>query len=123
MKSTEKRVKFFKDICFLVVWAHKRHIQLMPIWFHRTPRQQADLYSKGRGIFPDKNRIVTYVDGVKRIGSHQKWLGMDLVVIEKGKILWASPKYDIVGKKWASLGHKWGGNFKRPKGDVGHFQL
>jgi len=121
MTRNEKRAKFFKDISFLIVWAHKRHIHLMPIWYHRTTAQQNELYQKGRGLFPDPKKIVTYCDGYKKRSKHQDWLGIDLVVIEKGKIMWVSLKYSIVGKEWTRRGHVWGGNFKGLS-DEGHFQ-
>jgi len=76
----------------------------MPTWFHRTTRQQNELYQKGRGLFPDKKKIVTYCDGYKRRSKHQDWLAVDIVILVNGKIRWSHPGYKLLGKYWTDRG-------------------
>jgi len=124
MSKTERRVNFFKAISFLIVWAHRRGISIMPICFYRSTEEQNKLYQKGRGLFPDKTKIVTNCDGHEKRSCHQDWIAMDVVIIENDKIVWVSPKYDILGNEWRRRGHIWGGDFKGlGSRDIYHYQL
>lgn len=48
------------------------------IYGHRTPEEQFELYKKGRKlvngvwVIEDKNKIVTYKDGIKDLSKHNK---------------------------------------------------
>ena len=122
MTKTEKRVLLFRDMAFLTIWAYGKEIEFMVIWYHRTDVEQNKQYQKGR-MPPDKKKIVTNCDGYNKRSPHQAWIAIDLVIIENNKLIWVSPKYKILGKKWMEMGRRWGGKFKSLKGDLGHFQL
>jgi len=120
--NTETRVQFFLKLCQLVLWAESSGIRLMVYWYHRTEAQQFELYQKGRTL---SGRIVTNCDGYKKKSLHQRWRAVDLVIIgEDGTLIWeASARYALLGERWKSLGGKWGGDFKTPPVDLGHFEF
>ena len=108
-----RRAEFWNAIAFLQVYARKKGIRLMPIWFHRTVEEQRALFEKGK----------SKCDGKKNKSKHQDWLAMDLVVLDENNIIkWEGKEYKILGDYWEKRGHRWGGNFSGLY-DPYHFEL
>lgn len=122
MTNTEYRVQFSQKLAQLILQAHAGGIRLMPYWIERSAEEQFKLFQQGRTT---PGAIVTNCDGYKKISPHQRWRAADLVIVgEDGKLIWdASARYALLGEMWKSLGGKWGGDFKTPPRDLGHFEL
>jgi len=120
--NTEFRVLFFQKLAQLILWAEASGIRLMPHSLYRSADEQFQLYQKGRTA---PGKIVTNRDGYKKVSSHQRWRAADLVIIgEDGRLHWeASARYALLGERWKNLGGRWGGDFKTPPLDLGHFEL
>jgi peptidoglycan LD-endopeptidase CwlK len=93
-------------------------IDLLVVQGYRTLQEQAALYEAGRG--PDGGEKVT--DARPGSSWHNFRRAYDVAVVEGGKIIWNSPKYNEAGKIGKSLGLLWGGDFKSVRGDLGHFE-
>lgn len=90
-------------------WLHK--IRVMPFWFHRTEKQQAELYAIGRTVETHKKPI-TNCDGIIKISKHQRWLAFDFVIVIDGELQWSRiPAYEKFGKLAKRLGLRWGGDW------------
>ena len=120
--NTEHRVLFFQKLCHFILQAQSGGILLMPYWINRTAEQQFALYQQGRTA---PGKIVTNCDGYKKISRHERWRAGDFVIVDdNGKLIWtATARYELLGEMWRNLGGTWGGDFKTPPRDLGHFEL
>jgi len=109
MAKTEDRVRFFKDICDLIVELKGLGIDFMPTCFYRSPEDQKTLYNLGKS---------------KTLNSaHQDWLAIDFVLVKNGKLIWnEDPGYQKAGEIWESMGHTWGGRWPSLN-DIYHFEF
>lgn len=113
MTNTRKRIIFFVKVAFLIVYARLKDIYLMPFSFYRTAEEQKKLFDEGK----------SKCDGKKKISKHQKWLAIDLVIVNlDDKPIWDYiPEYDVLGKFWKTLGGTWGKDFPELE-DIYHFE-
>ena len=118
---TSRRTEFLKELSHLLSYAEHIGIDLIITSFHRTAKQQVELYAIGRT--KEKNRkIVTKADGVNKKSKHQDWEAVDLCIAIDGKLEWEwTEDYNLLGKFWKRKGHTWGGEWAL--GDIYHFQL
>ena len=79
MTKTEKRISFFRRYCTFYLLALHEGIEILPYSFHRTEKQQHELYKAGKS----KN------DGRKKRSFHQDRLAIDGVIVnEDGTLEW-----------------------------------
>mgnify|MGYP001590969297 CR=1 FL=1 len=109
------KTKFLYSLAKLLSFAENNNVEIECFTFYRSPEQQLQEYIK------KKSKL--------KSGPHQKWLAVDLDVIDNGKALFDDSdvtinKYKYLGIYWKSLGigHIWGGDFEFAK-DVYHFEL
>lgn len=110
------RVKFLYNIGKLFSFAQQNKIELICFTFYRDNAQQLQEFIKGKSK-------------IKSDGSHNKWLAMDLAIIEQGEALFDNSlpthnKYKVLGDYWKQLDTNclWGGDFKFAE-DIYHFEL
>lgn len=112
MNNTQKRIKFLKMFAAFTGMAIASDIDFIVTTFYRTAAEQNERFTEGK----------SYCDGYSTKSKHQKWLAIDLVVIEDSQCLWAHvPEYDKLGKIWESLGGTWGGRWASLD-DIYHFE-
>jgi len=102
----------------LLVYASFKGIRVICFTFWRSPGDQRIEFEAGR------SRVL--------FGQHQKWLAIDLAVVDevesdllddKDEIRWsADPRYQVLGSFWESIGGIWGGRWKDPV-DLYHFEV
>jgi len=108
MNRTEKRVKFFQEICKLVIKLKQDGIYVMPFSFFRTAEWQKILRQQG------KSRTLN--------SKHLQWLAIDLVIVKNGEPVWErNAEYEYAGSLWKEQGHTWGGDWKGLN-DIYHFE-
>jgi hypothetical protein len=109
MSLNLKQARFTYNIAQLIVWAKEElGVDLIGAELFRT-KEQAEIYAAtGKGI---KNSV------------HRLKLALDMYILKNGKILWDSPLYEKIGKKWKSMDPdaRWGGDMKRR--DVYHYSF
>lgn len=110
------RTEFLYYIGKLFNFAQQNNIEVICFTFYRSPEQQYQEWIKGKSK-------------IKANGPHQKWLAMDLAIMENGKALFDKSsatlsKYQILGDHWKSLDDSmiWGGDFQFAE-DIYHFEL
>jgi len=93
---------------------------------YRTPKEQFDLYARGRTT---PGAVVTMIDGLKIKSRHNYYpsqavdVCVDLAPDNRLKIpVWDPKYYTALGPLCAKYGLEWGGNFKSFK-DYPHIQL
>jgi len=92
-------------------------IELVVVQARRTIEEQAALYAKGRTV---PGRKVT--NARPGFSWHDFGMAYDVAVVERGQIIWESPRYNRAGELGKALGLVWGGDFKGVRGDLGHFE-
>jgi len=108
MTPTDKRVRFFKDISYLIETLSNEGIELMPTCFYRTSDEQLTLYNQG------KTKVLH--------SKHQDWLAMDFVLVKDGELIWRrTQEYERAGELWEKLGGTWGGRWESLN-DIYHFE-
>lgn len=93
---------------------------------HRPASEQFQLWKQGRenGKIVDKKKVVTNCDGQKTKSNHNYFpaRAFDVGIFEGAKYKPTHPLYAQLGRYTAGLAVRWGGNFKRLKGDYPHFE-
>jgi hypothetical protein len=115
MTNTEKRLAFQKDCALLQAYAQARGIQYLITAYYRTPEQQLTLFNEG------KSRC----DGFQKVSAHQKWLAMDLAILNPdGSVQWQRDKrYEDLGQYWKEQRKNvWGGDWPGLN-DIYHFEF
>jgi len=102
----------------------------------RTPKEQLDLFMKGRKIaeggsivIENINKIVTYCDGLNKKSKHQSGNAVDVYAYVNNKASWkedylkeiALVVLGIAAEEGIRL--RWGGNFKGSFKDFPHYEL
>ena len=119
MTNTEQREKFLDIFAAFRKQAKDEGIGFIVWTFYRSPADQNYLYQQGRTRPGQK---ITNCDGFITLSNHQRWLAVDILIIEDGAQIWErTPEYDRLGEIWTSLGGRWGGTFTSP--DCYHFEL
>lgn len=92
----------------------------------RTKEQQMELYAQGR---TKPGKIVTKVDGVKRLSKHQTGKAVDICPWVNGKLDWNDPeKFKTIANHIKNVAEElaidviWGGDWKG-SWDKPHFEL
>ena len=118
MTNTEKRIKFLQMFGAFITQAKAENIEFIVWTVYRSAQEQNLLYQQGRSKPGQK---VTNCDGYNTISNHQRWLAVDILIIdEDGSQVWErTPEYDRLGEIWTSLGGRWGGQWN----DCYHFEL
>lgn len=119
MNNTMKRIIFVRKLAALTEIAALNGIGFIITCFHRTAEDQADRYAQGR---TKPGSIATYLDGYKKKSNHQRWLAVDIAIVEKGRIEWGrTEEYEMLGRIWKeALGGTWGGDWGL--NDIYHFE-
>ena len=119
MTKVEARSLFIHKLGWLIRIAEDLGILFLITCFHRSDKEQAQLYKEG------KSKVVH--------SQHQDWLAVDIVLINRcGELVWehkAGDDYERLGDAWKK-GHRcarWGGDFGRTDERLGwdpyHFEL
>ena len=110
------RTEFLYLLGDLFKFAERNQIEIIIFTFYRSPAQQEQEFLKGKSK-------------LRSDGPHEKWLAIDLAIIEKGQALFDDSKetvdkYKELGIYWKSLDPNciWGGDFNFAA-DVYHFEL
>ena len=106
------RKEAFKFIC----WIRKTYPEhkLVVAETYRSASRQDELYKRGKNV--------TMLKGGQ--SKHQQGKAMDLYFVANGKILPVDKApYRAAGKEWAKRGGIWGGNWRVPAGDFGHYEF
>ena len=113
MNNTQKRIKFLKMFAAFTGMAAASDIDFIVTCFYRSAEEQNKRFNEGK----------SYCDGYTKKSKHQKWLAIDIVIIdETSQCIWARvPEYERVGQLWKDLGGTWGGDWESLN-DVYHLE-
>jgi len=108
-----QRIRFIWMFSLLALFAYINKIEFIIFWFHRTAKEQKELFEEGK----------SKCDGVKKKSKHQAWRAIDLAIVKKGECVWErAAEYQLLGRFWKLLGGRWGGDFGFAE-DVYHFEV
>lgn len=116
MPSNRPRIQFLYHFGKLLDFCEAKQIEIIVFTFYRSPDQQEQEYIKGKSK-------------IRSNGPHQKWLAVDIAIMEDGitlfdKSIATRNKYKVLGDYWKSLASTciWGGDFQSLD-DIYHFEL
>lgn len=109
------REKFARLWGKLLAFVCSLGIEFATPWLFRTPEEQNALFKDGK----------SNADGFAKLSKHQLGIAGDLIITKNGECVNDRAAYEPLGKKWESMGGKWGGNFKakKMKDDIYHFEV
>lgn len=112
MTNTTKRIIFFQKFALFTAIAKAYGIDFLVTCFYRDAKEQKARFDEGKSM----------CDGYKTKSAHQKWLAIDIVIINKGELIWGrTSEYDKLGQAWKDMGGTWGGDWTTLN-DIYHFQ-
>ena len=113
MTKTTKRIIFFQKFALFTAIAKAYNIDFMVTCFYRSPKEQKARFDEGKSM----------CDGYKKKSAHQGWLAIDVVVIDKGQLVWGREAYEKLGQTWLDLGGIWDDDEHGKLDDPYHFQF
>lgn len=112
MNQTVMRAIFFQKFSTLTNWAKSVGISFIVTTHYRSQEEQKKKFDEGK----------SNCDGYTKKSAHQKWLAIDIAIVENGQCIWIrTPEYELLGKMWKDLGGIWGGDWTSLN-DIYHFE-